>query len=95
MAVASEAPLKLLVLPGDGIGPEVTDQALRIVAWAAPHLGRPLHISHGLVVGASVDACGEAVSDAVVAEANIMTPDGRPVGTAQMTDAVLAALDAA
>ena len=69
MAAASEAPLRLLVLPGDGIGPEVTDQALRVVAWFAPHLGRPLRITYGLVGGASIDACDEAVSDAVVAEA--------------------------
>jgi 3-isopropylmalate dehydrogenase len=91
VAAASETPLKLLVLAGDGIGPEVTDQALRIVAWAAPHLGRPLHISHGLVGGASIDACDEAVSDAVVAEAKAADAvlfgavggerwDARPVG---------------
>jgi 3-isopropylmalate dehydrogenase len=91
VAAASEAPLKLLVLPGDGIGPEVTDQALRVVGWFAPHLGRPLTITHGLVGGASIDACGEAVSDAVVAEAKAADAvlfgavggerwDARPVG---------------
>lgn len=70
MVAASEAPLRLLVLAGDGIGPEVTEQALRVVESFAPHLGRPLEISHGLVGGASIEACDEAVSDAVVAQAN-------------------------
>ncbi|HEX7944991.1 MAG TPA: 3-isopropylmalate dehydrogenase, partial [Phenylobacterium sp.] len=90
MAAASE-PLKLLVLAGDGIGPEVTDQALRVVDWFAPRLGRPLTITHGLVGGASIDACDTAVSDAVVAEAKAADAvlfgavggeqwDARPVG---------------
>jgi len=69
VAAASETPLRLLVLPGDGIGREVTEQALRVVAWFEPHLSRPLQITHGLVGGASIDACDAAVSDAVVAEA--------------------------
>lgn len=91
MAAASETPLKLLVLAGDGIGPEVTEQALRVVAWFAPRLGRPLQIRHGLVGGASIEACDEAVSDAVVAEAKASDAvlfgavggerwDARPVG---------------
>jgi 3-isopropylmalate dehydrogenase len=91
VAAASDAPLRLLVLAGDGIGPEVTEQALRVVARFAPHLGRPLSITHGLVGGASIDACDEAVSDAVVAEAKAADAvlfgavggeqwDARPVG---------------
>ena len=91
MVAASEAPLKLLVLPGDGIGPEVTEQALRVVERFAPRLGRPLEIRHGLVGGASIEACDEAVSDAVVAEAKASDAilfgavggerwDARPVG---------------
>ncbi len=38
--------MKLLVLPGDGVGPEVTEQALRVLDWFARHRGLALDITH-------------------------------------------------
>jgi len=62
-------PFRLLVLPGDGIGVEVTDAALRIVEWFMPRLGVEVAIEHGLVGGAAIDAHGVPITDAVVARA--------------------------
>ncbi len=68
MAAASD-PLRLLVLPGDGIGPEIIGQTLRVVDWFAPRLSRPLEITHGLAGGASIDATGEPIDSATVERA--------------------------
>ena len=68
MAAASE-PFHLLVLPGDGIGPEVIAETLRIVRGFAADLGRPIVLSEALVGGAAIDAHGVPVTDATVAEA--------------------------
>jgi len=53
----------LLALPGDGIGPEVTREALRVLAAVAPDIG----VSDGLVGGASLDAHGVPVTDETLA----------------------------
>ncbi|WP_207536900.1 3-isopropylmalate dehydrogenase [Sabulicella rubraurantiaca] len=37
--------MKLLVLPGDGVGPEVTAEALRILRWFAEHRGLTLEVT--------------------------------------------------
>ncbi len=53
----------LLLLPGDGIGPEVVEQARRVVAILAPDLA----FTEDLVGGASIDAHGEPLTvDALV-----------------------------
>jgi len=60
---------KLLVLPGDGVGPEVMTQVRRVVEW----MDRRRHVSFGieedLVGGASIDAKGVAITPDVVAKA--------------------------
>lgn len=38
--------MKLLVLPGDGVGTEVTEQGLRVLDWFARHRGLALDITH-------------------------------------------------
>jgi 3-isopropylmalate dehydrogenase len=65
VAAASE-PFRLLVLPGDGIGPEVIDQTLRIVDWFGARLARPFEIQQDIVGGASIDAHGVPATDALV-----------------------------
>lgn len=47
--------MKICVLPGDGIGPEITQQAQRVAAAVAPQA----QFEHGLIGGAAVDASGE------------------------------------
>ncbi|NYT64962.1 3-isopropylmalate dehydrogenase [Alcaligenaceae bacterium] len=45
---------KIAVLPGDGIGPEITEQAARVLTA----LGLPMQLDYGVVGGAAYDAHG-------------------------------------
>ncbi|MCA6334876.1 MAG: 3-isopropylmalate dehydrogenase, partial [Phenylobacterium sp.] len=53
----------LLLLPGDGIGPEVTAQARRVAEAVAPDLS----IAEALFGGCSFDAHGTPLTDEVLA----------------------------
>ncbi|MEM6534568.1 MAG: 3-isopropylmalate dehydrogenase [Pseudomonadota bacterium] len=55
----------ILLLPGDGIGPEVIEQARRVAETVAPDLS----FESGLVGGASIDAFGEPLTKAELARA--------------------------
>lgn len=57
---------KLLVLPGDGIGPQIISETLRVVDWFSAHLGVDFEIQQELVGGASIDAHQVPITDAVV-----------------------------
>ena len=70
MAAASDpGAFRLLVLPGDGIGPEIIGQTLRVVRWFEAALGFRFEIVEGLAGGASIDATGEPIARAVVDQA--------------------------
>ncbi|MEZ5896566.1 MAG: 3-isopropylmalate dehydrogenase [Parvularculaceae bacterium] len=73
MAAASDASVRkafsLLVLPGDGIGVEITQEALRIVEWFERHFPFDFTLRHGLAGGASIDVCGAPLTDDVFAMA--------------------------
>jgi len=58
--------VKVLVLPGDGIGPEVTTQALAVLHRAAEIGGIDLEIEEALFGGASIDDSGEPVTQATL-----------------------------
>jgi 3-isopropylmalate dehydrogenase len=60
---------KLLVLPGDGIGPEVMRETRRIVEWMERRRRVSFEIEEGLVGGAAIDATGSPCPDATVAAA--------------------------
>jgi len=60
---------RLLVLPGDGIGPEVMREALRVVGWAGQQAGVDFTIQQELVGGAAVDAYGTPIKDETIEEA--------------------------
>jgi 3-isopropylmalate dehydrogenase len=49
---------KLLVLPGDGIGPEVMNQVLRVVEWFDKRRVATFEVTEDLVGGAAYDAHG-------------------------------------
>ncbi|MET1416700.1 3-isopropylmalate dehydrogenase [Roseibium sp. HPY-6] len=51
-------PFRLLCLPGDGIGPEVTQAALAVLEAVAPALDRPIDITHELAGGACYEVHG-------------------------------------
>ncbi len=55
---------KLLLLPGDGIGPEVTAELEKVVAWFEDAGVVRFEIERGLVGGAAYDACGAPVGEA-------------------------------
>jgi len=60
---------KLLVLPGDGIGPEVMGEVRRVMDWMQVRRAVSFDVQEGLVGGASIDANGTPCSDATVAAA--------------------------
>ena len=59
----------LLLLPGDGIGPEVTEISTQIAQWACDSGLTQLEITRDLFGGAQIDATGVPVTDATVAAA--------------------------
>ena len=59
----------LLILPGDGIGPEVVAQVRRVIDWMQSRRQVTFAITEGLVGGASIDANGIAITPDVVAQA--------------------------
>ncbi|TEB07979.1 3-isopropylmalate dehydrogenase [Pelotomaculum schinkii] len=49
---------KIAVLPGDGIGPEIIDQAVRVLEAVGQRFGHKYEFAWGLVGGAAYDATG-------------------------------------
>src|SRR4051812_40341766 len=58
--------MKIAVLPGDGIGPEVTDQAMKVLDVFRRE-GMPLEWERGLIGGCAFDATGHPLPDATLA----------------------------
>jgi len=61
--------MRILLLPGDGIGPEVVGQAVRVLKKTAEMHGIDLVFEEDLIGGCAVDAQGTPLSDAAVAKA--------------------------
>jgi 3-isopropylmalate dehydrogenase len=59
----------LLILAGDGIGPEVMAEVRRIIDWFGTARGIAFDVSEDLVGGAAYDAHGVPLSDATMARA--------------------------
>jgi 3-isopropylmalate dehydrogenase len=59
----------LLLLPGDGIGPEVMAQAKRVLTWLQEQKRATFEITEDLVGGASIDAHGTPITEAAMAKA--------------------------
>ena len=66
----------ILVLPGDGIGPEVTAAAVAVLRAVGQRHGHHFEFTHALIGGAAIDATGEALP-------------AQTLAAAQGTDAVL------
>jgi len=60
---------RILLLPGDGIGPEVTEQARRVLEAAAARAEIALAFEEDAIGGASIDAHGTPLTDAAVEKA--------------------------
>ena len=61
--------MKLLILPGDGIGPEVMAEVRKIIAWMTAHRGLEFQVEEDLVGGAAYDAHGVPLADATMEKA--------------------------
>lgn len=59
----------LLILPGDGIGPEAMTEVRRIVDWMEDNRAVKFDLDEDLVGGSSIDAHGVPITDAVVDKA--------------------------
>ena len=59
----------LLILPGDGIGPEVMAQVRKVITWFGTHKGLDFDVSEDLVGGAAYDAYGAPLHDDTMAKA--------------------------
>ena len=60
---------KILMLPGDGIGPEVMQEAARMIDWMNDRRGTAFDVQEGLVGGAAYDAHGTSLTDETMADA--------------------------
>jgi 3-isopropylmalate dehydrogenase len=58
---------RIAVLPGDGIGPEVTAEAVRVLRAVADRWGHAFEFAEGSVGGCAMDATGSPLPDRTVA----------------------------
>lgn len=59
----------LLILPGDGIGPEVMAEVRKVIAWFEANRGMTFDVSEDLVGGCAYDRHGTPLTDATMARA--------------------------
>ncbi|MBF0124020.1 MAG: 3-isopropylmalate dehydrogenase [Magnetococcales bacterium] len=59
----------ILLLPGDGIGPEITAEAEKVLRWLQQRREIELVLEYGLIGGAAYDATGTPLPDATMAQA--------------------------
>ena len=60
---------RLLILPGDGIGPEVMGEVRRVIDWMAKRRAATFDVTEGLVGGAAYDIHGMPITDETMAQA--------------------------
>lgn len=53
---------KLAVLPGDGVGPDVLDEGIKVLEAVGKKFGHSFELAHGLIGGVAIDAEGTALS---------------------------------
>src|SRR5258708_33257797 len=64
------ATYKLLLLPGDGIGPEVMAEVKKLIAWMNAHKMGTFETEEGLVGGCCYDAHKVAITDDTMAKSH-------------------------
>src|SRR5438270_6822143 len=69
MAQTTHSNRKILVLPGDGIGPEIMREVMRIVEFFERRHIASFEVGEGLVGGAAYDASGVPLTDETLAQA--------------------------
>ncbi|NJL04963.1 MAG: 3-isopropylmalate dehydrogenase [Chloroflexaceae bacterium] len=58
--------VQIAILPGDGIGPEVTTEAEQLLAAIAERFGHRFTLQHGLIGGIAIDETGVPLPDATL-----------------------------
>jgi 3-isopropylmalate dehydrogenase len=58
---------RIVTLPGDGVGPEVTAAAIAVLQSVGTHFGHDLSFGEHLIGGAAIDATGEPLPAATLA----------------------------
>ena len=56
----------ICVMPGDGIGPEIVEEALRVLNAAAKKFGHEFSTEEALIGGSAIDATGTPLPEATV-----------------------------
>ena len=69
MAQSGSSNRKVLVLPGDGIGPEIMREVMRVMEFFDKRRIASFEVSEGLVGGSAYDADGTPLTDATLARA--------------------------
>lgn len=62
----SEIQAQIVILPGDGIGPEVTHEAVRVLEAVASRFGHEFKFESHLIGGAAIDAAQSALPSSTV-----------------------------
>lgn len=60
---------KIMLLPGDGIGPEIIAEVRRVMAWVEGAYDVTFDVTEGLIGGCSYDAHGDPFTDETLAQA--------------------------
>src|SRR5437588_9277274 len=79
MAQTTHSNRKILVLPGDGIGPEIMREVMRIIEFFDRRHIASFEVGEGLVGGAAYDASGVPLTDDTLAQAQ--ASDAVPFGS--------------
>lgn len=65
----SNLKVDILILPGDGIGPEIVAEAEKVITALVNHHGLEINTEHALIGGSAIDATGGPLPDATLARA--------------------------
>lgn len=64
---SNEMHAKFVLLPGDGIGPEIVTQGRRILEGVASRFGHTFEMSEHMIGGCAIDACGDPLPESTLA----------------------------
>jgi 3-isopropylmalate dehydrogenase len=86
--VSDRRTARITVLPGDGVGPEVTAEAVKVLGAVAARFGHEFHFDEGLIGGCAMDATGSSLPEATLelcryADAVLLGAVGGPKWDAQ------------
>lgn len=66
---SSSSSYSILILSGDGIGPEVMAEAVKVIGWFKSHRGLPFDVTHDLIGSAAFDRYGTGLTDETMTKA--------------------------